>query len=108
MQRYPVRTSHRAQLTVGHLAELCQTHFGQVDSDGGAVLAKYGALARLKAWPEKKELAIEVTMDPKVEVEVAGETVRRYNRFLEDATGFSAKERAKRLRKSASGPADGS
>ncbi len=40
-------------------------------------------------------------MNPKVPEEVARETIARYNRFLEEATGFSAKERAKRLRKSA-------
>ncbi len=40
-------------------------------------------------------------MDPKVPEEVARETIRRYNAFLEDATGFTAKERAKRLKKSA-------
>lgn len=104
MQLYPVRTSHRAQLTLPHLTELCRTCFDAGEADGQAVSVAWGAIARLKTWPEKKGLAVEVTMDPKVTPEVAGETVRRYNRFLEAATGFSSKERAKRLRKSAGTP----
>lgn len=107
MQLYPVRASHKAQLTVARLSELCQSCFGSADADGSAVTASWGALARLRVWPEKKGLAVDVTMDPKVDVTVAAETVRRYNRFLEEATGFSSKERAKRLRKSASAPSDG-
>lgn len=104
MQLYPVRSTHRAQLTVPFLAEVCRSCFEGGDADGTAVTVTYGAIARLKTWPEKKGLAVEITMDPKVTPEVAGETVRRYNRFLESATGFSAKERAKRLRKSAGTP----
>lgn len=61
----------------------------------------YGALAGMKVWADGKELAVEVTMNPKVEEAVAQETIRRYNRFLEDVTGYSAKERASRLRKAA-------
>lgn len=107
MQLYPVRTSHKAQLTVPRLTELCRTNFDSAELDGTAVTATWGAIARLRVWPEKKGLAVEVTMDPKVDVTVAGETVRRYNRFLEEATGFSSKERAKRLRKSAGSSTDG-
>lgn len=101
MQRYPVRTTHRAQLTTPQLAELCRSIFEHAEVDEVEVVVKWGAIARLRTWPEKKELAVDITMDPKVDVTVAAETVRRYNRFLEGATGFSAKERAKRLRKSA-------
>lgn len=107
MQLYPVRTSHKALLTLPHLSELCQRCFDSAQPDGDAVTASWGAIAHLRVWPEKKGLAVDVTMDPKVDVGVAGETVRRYNRFLEEATGFSSKERAKRLRKSASAPSDG-
>ncbi len=46
-------------------------------------------------------------MNPKVTEEVARETIARYNRFLEETTGYSSKERAKRLRKSATSPAPG-
>ncbi len=100
MTNYPVKLSHRARLTPdGILATACDA-FGSGARDGEVVSASFGALTRLTARVAGKELAVETTMDPKVSVDVAAETVRRYNRFLEGATGFNSKERAKRLRKS--------
>ena len=107
MQKYPVRTSARAQLNVDALAHLCETHFERSDRDGAAVRTTWGALATLKVWPEGKELAVELTMNPQVDAATQAETIRRYNEFLHEATGYSAKERASRLRKSATKSADG-
>ena len=101
MQNYPVRSSHRANLTTEAIERLARVHFESVTSGTEGVSASYGAIARIVARPAGRELAIDVTMNPKVPGEVARETIARYNRFLEEATGFSAKERAKRLRKSA-------
>jgi hypothetical protein len=98
---YPVRTSHRARLTPDALVSVARTAFGTAEVSDGMVAVSFGALTRLTARAAGKELAVEVTMNPNVPVEIAAETVRRYNRFLEEATGFSSKERAKRLRKSA-------
>ena len=101
MQNYPVRTTHRARLTLPALLETCRSTFGTAEVEGEDVVASFGALHRLATRPAGKELRVDVTMDPKVAPDVAAETVRRYNVFLEAATGFSAKERARRLRKSA-------
>jgi hypothetical protein len=101
MQRYPVRASHRRNLVPTALAQVCQTHFGTAAIEGDSVRAQWGAIERLTARGDGKELAVELVMNPKVEEAVAAETIRRYNSFLEDATGFTTKERAKRLRKSA-------
>lgn len=106
MQKYPVRTTHRTRLAVAALLPVAREAFGDALIENGVVVAKFGAIARLSAQPDGKELRIDLTMDPKVPAEVAEETVRRYNRFLEEATGFSAKERARRLRKSASASGD--
>jgi hypothetical protein len=100
VQNYPVRASHRKNLEPAALAEIARTNFESVDTNGTTVTASWGALRRLTARAEKRELSIEVEMDPKVPVDVAAETVARYNRFLQAVTGYSAKERAKRLRKS--------
>lgn len=101
MQRYPVRSNHRANLNVETLESLCRAHFESVRREETAVFASYGAIAHLKAWADGRELALDVTMDPKVDPPVAAETIRRYNRFLEETTGFTSKERARRLKKSA-------
>ena len=101
MTNYPVRTTHRARLTPEAIAETAREAFGSADIDGGTVTVAYGALIKLSVRPEGRELSVTTAMDPKVSAEVAGDTVRRYNRFLEQATGYSSKERAKRLKKSA-------
>ena len=101
MQRYPVRTSHRGNLVPIALATVCQGHFDGAEVEGDAVLCHWGAIEKLTARADGKELAVELVMNPKVDGPTAQETIRRYNAFLEAATGFSSKERAKRLRKSA-------
>jgi hypothetical protein len=106
MQRYPVRASQRKVLTPDGLRSLVAAHFENVEPDGAAVLASFGAVTRLRTWVDGRDLAVDVTMNPKVPEAIAAETIRRYNQFLEAATGFSAKERAKRLRKSATGSGD--
>lgn len=107
MQHYPVRASHRANLAVPALAELVKTHFGTAQVDGDAVTSSFGAISRISARSAGRELAVDVSMNPKVPEEVAAETIRRYNQFLEAVTGYSSKERAKRLRKSAAGSGSG-
>lgn len=108
MQVYPVRVDHRPNLVPAALAELVRTHLGTATVEGTSVSASFGALTRLSARAEGRSLAIEVTMDPKVPEEVARETIARYNRLLEAVTGYSSKERARRLRKSpGEGPSSG-
>lgn len=102
MQNYPVRTSHRVNLAPEALARVLQAHFESVHPQGDGVAASFGAISRIVVRANGRELNVDVTMNPKVSEEVARETIARYNRFLEAATGFNAKERAKRLRKSTS------
>lgn len=101
MTNYPVRNTHRAHLTPSELLPKARTAFENAEIEGELVAARFGAILRLTAQAEGKELKVDVTMDPKVPDTVAQETIKRYNQFLAEATGFSAKERAKRLRKAA-------
>jgi hypothetical protein len=101
VQTYPVRTSHRKNLDVGAIASIAREHFDRVEASATAVEASYGAIERLEARPEGRALLVDVRTNPKVDEAVARESIARYNRFLEEVTGFNAKERARRLRKSA-------
>ncbi len=98
-----MRASQRKLLTPDALRSLVARYFEAVGTDGPAVTGSYGAVSRLRTWMDAGELAVDVTMNPKVPEAMAAETIRRYNQFLEAATGFNAKERAKRLRKSVTG-----
>ncbi len=73
----------------------------QVDDDGWHMI-EFGALKPLKVKVlSKSEMEILTTSNPDVSNEDASESIRRYNRFLEAATGFNSKERKKRLNKKA-------
>jgi hypothetical protein len=88
-------------LTLDRIAETCHAEFGVAERSGDAVSAQYGAIESLNARPGKGELLVELRMNPNVPNEVAAETIRRYNRFLETLTGYTAKERAKKAQKAA-------
>lgn len=107
MQTYPVRPSHRANLAGPALEAIARRHFDAVEREGESVRAHFGAIERLAVEAEGRNLRVDLAMNPKVESSVAAETIRRYNGFLEEATGYSSKERAKRLRKSATGGSEG-
>ncbi len=101
VQNYPVRASHRPNLAAPALEAIARNSFGTARVEGEGVVAEYGAIQHLTARASGRELSVDLVMNPKVPEEVARETIRRYNQFLEDVTGFSSKERAKRMRKSA-------
>jgi hypothetical protein len=101
VQTYPVRASHRRNLDLAAIGAIARQHFDKVEVDGAEVRASYGAIERLSARPDGRSLALEVRTNPRVEEAVARESIGRYNRFLEEVTGYSSKERARRLRKSA-------
>ncbi len=105
MQQYPVKSRNHPPLTLERIEATCKQQFEEAVRDGTQVRASYGAIAELRSWVAGKELAIDLRMNPQVETAIQSETIRRYNRFLEELTGFSAKERAKRLKKAAA-PAD--
>jgi hypothetical protein len=98
---YKVRPAARAQLTLDGIAAVCEEEFGIAERSADAVTAHYGAIDSLTVRPAKGEILVELRMNPKVTNEIAAETVRRYNRFLESVTGYTAKERAKKAQKAA-------
>ena len=101
MQSYPVRATHRRNLELPTIGEIARRHFSTVEVGPADVRATFGAIESLVARPDGRALAVELRMNPRVEDAVARDTIDRYNRFLEEITGFNSKERARRLRKSA-------
>lgn len=99
MQRYPVRATLRKSLGPASIELALREQFGAAERSGDRVTSRFGAIASISVGAERTEVSVDLVMDPKVPDEVARETIARYNRFLEQVTGFSAKERAKRLRK---------
>lgn len=72
--------------------------------DGGKFTLNYGAIKELKAWVQDKKLFVETQSDLAVKDEkVILDTNKRFRDFLEEATGFTAKERLKQAKKDVTG-----
>ncbi len=102
MQEYEVRKGHQENIAHDRLKAIMQEVFGNVQERDGRLFSSFGALKELHAWPCKKNvLCVETISDRTVSDEIAQQTIKAYNAFLEKATGFTAKERSKRLQKKA-------
>jgi hypothetical protein len=101
MQEYEIRKGFQENLQPGKLKSLMQETFGNVLEKDGRFVSSFGALKELSAWPSEKRIAVETKTDPSVGDDVAQNTIRAYNTFLEKATGYTAKERGKRAQKKA-------
>ena len=63
----------------------------------------YGAFARLAVWLDKKKLYVDSESNKGVADEVVLDTNKRYRVFLEEATGYTAKERLAKAKKAVQG-----
>ncbi len=72
--------------------------------DGGKMTVSYGAIKEMKAWIQDKKLYVETQSDLSVKDEkLILDTNKRFRDFLEEATGYTAKERLKMAKKAVSG-----
>ena len=69
----------------------------------GKLKIRYGALERLEVSILNKRLCVETESSKGVTDEVIMDTNKRYRIFLEEATGFTAKERLKKAKKEVQG-----
>lgn len=73
---------------------------------GGKMTVSYGAIKELKTWVQDKKLHVETSSDLSVKDEkLILDTNKRFRDFLEEATGYTAKERLKMAKKAVSGDA---
>jgi hypothetical protein len=72
--------------------------------NGGKYVLSYGAIKELKAWVDDKKLHVETESDRSVKDEkLIMDTNKKFRDFLEEATGFTAKERLKQAKKEVQG-----
>ena len=101
MRDYPVKRTVKKKLAGDGLKEIMERHFEGVKEEGDEITAHYGAMKSIKAKYDGKKLWVETDTDASASDELALDTVRVYNRFLEEATGYTAKERKKLANKAA-------
>ena len=104
MQEYDIRRGHYKNLEGDRLKELIESTFGNVEIEEEKYKVYYGALQPLTTWlKDKNILCVETNMEKNKTEEEINETIKRYNKFLESATGFNSKERVKRAKKKSEG-----
>ncbi len=101
MRAYELRRGHGKNLEGDKLRGIAADIFGSATAEGGKVVVSFGAIERLTAWTDGKQLFVDMAMQPGVPDDVATDTISRNNRFLEAATGYTAKERAKKAQEAA-------
>lgn len=103
MQDYDIKRGHYANIEGGKLGSIIEEIFGNVKRlDDNTYEATFGAIAKLMvSLKDKKSITVDTVMNSKVDANTAADTVKRYNVFLEKATGLTSKERVKKLNKKA-------
>lgn len=97
MREYKFKRGYKA--TTERLEEMLKKHFGEFKKDGNKYIVSFGAMEEMVAWIENKKLYVETKTNKNVPDDVALETIKKYNKFLEDLTGYTAKERRKHMMK---------
>ena len=102
MQTFDIKKGHFKNLEDNGLENIIKEILGDMHKEGDKYVANFGAMKPITVWLQsKKELCIDIVTDKDVNDEVAMQTIRAKNEFLKMATGFSSKERSKRLKKKA-------
>lgn len=99
---FDIKKGHGASLEGEGLKDLMKSIFGEVKDENGALVASFGATTRFEAKVvSKNTLSVLSVSDKNASPEAMMESNRKYNEFMEKATGFNTKERSKRLQKKA-------
>ncbi len=103
MQELDIKRGHFGKIEGDQLKHLMGDIFGGVEeSEGGKLTSTFGAMAPISVWvKDKKALCIDIITQIEVDDKTAMDSIRAKNKFLEAATGFSAKERLKRAKNKA-------
>ncbi len=75
----------------------------EIREDNGKYTLSYGAFKFLTVWLDKKKLCVDTESNKDAKDDIILDTNKRFRNFLEDATGYSAKERLAKAKKEAGG-----
>jgi len=99
---FDIKKGHGASLEGDGLKNLMNEIFGKVQEENGSLVSSFGATVRFEVkLLSKSALSVVSTSDKAAVPEAMAVSNRKYNEFMERATGFNAKERSKRLQKKA-------
>ncbi len=97
MRLYEFKRGHKK--TIDDVEKIMREVFGEVRREGERLISSYKGLERIEIWFHKGKMAAE-TASKKVSNEDAMDTLKKWNEFLYRVTGYTAKERKKKMTKS--------
>jgi hypothetical protein len=101
MRSYNIKRGHFRNIEGEKLFELVRESFGSADKKDDRISANFEAIEKLDVWTDGKLLFVDTSMNTTVDEETAVKTRKRFYEFLEKATGFTAKQRAKKAQQEA-------
>jgi len=106
MQEYQIKRGYTKQLAESMVQGLRDQFEAEptVSGDGHYIVA-YGALRRLEVWSGAgdKTLGVDTEANKDADDETIIDTNRRFRNYLQQVTGYTAKERAKKAQQSVKG-----
>lgn len=94
MRIYPVKKGKKLDMNI--LLELFRKSFGNGEIEGNFVVGSFPGLKTIRAQIQKDGLFVETESS---KTDNPAETLRKFNDFVENATGYTAKERKKLISK---------
>ncbi len=71
----------------------------QIKEDNGKFTISYGAFKQLTLWLDEKMLCVDTESNKEAKDDAILDTNKRFRVFLEEATGYTAKERLAKAKK---------
>ena len=89
---YDVRKGHYPEIEGDGLKNIAVECVGSAEMKDGKLTASYGAITKLEAkMLDKSRIEISIEMNKAAAPDVQADTIKRWNIFLERATGFTSK-----------------
>ncbi len=99
---YDIKKGNYGNLEGDGLRQMMESTFGSAKMEGDVCVSTYGAMTRIEVEVKSKTLLdINTVTNKEAPVDLATETIKKWNAFLEHVTGFTSKERRNRLQKRA-------
>ena len=99
MQSFEVKRGHGKSLENGGLKSLMEEQFGEIGEEGNLFSASFKALKKIEVeFVSITEIRVKTETDIEASPEDSLEAHQAYNRFMEAATSFNAKQRVDRAK----------
>jgi hypothetical protein len=98
IQEYPFKRGFSQEMS--RIKSLLTKNFpAEIKEDAGKYTLSYGVFKRLTVWIDNKKLCVDTESNREAKDDVVLETNKRFRVFLEEATGYTAKERLAKAKK---------